>query len=117
MLKVYLKSYIYLFGIIITLTIILSITNYFLNIPSYLIKLLIPIISLLVSTIILGKNVKEKAYLEGIKFTSIYLIFTIIIKLIFKTNFNYKVIIFYLVLLFTGIMGSMIGINSKKNKV
>lgn len=117
MIKSYLKSYGYLFGISLISTIILSIINYFFNIPSYTIKLTIPIISLLIATIILGKNVKEKAYLEGIKFTTIYLIFTTILKLILKTTFNYKVIIIYIVLLFTGIIGSMIGINSKKNKV
>jgi len=117
LIKKYLKSFGYLFGIIIILTIILSTINYFINIPSKTIKILIPILSLFISTIILGKNTKEKAYLEGIKFTSIYLIITTIIKLILKISFNYKTIIIYLTLLITGIIGSMIGINTKKNKV
>ena len=74
MLKKYLKSYAYLFTILIILTLILSITNYFITIPSKTFKLLIPIISILISTIILGKSTKQKAYLEGLKFTSIYLL-------------------------------------------
>lgn len=114
MLKNYLKSYAYLFGSILILTIILSIINYFFNIPVKVIKLLIPIISILLSTIILGKNTKSKAYLEGIKFTSLYLILSIIISIITKNTFNFKLILCYLLILLSGIIGSMIGINLSK---
>lgn len=111
MLKKYLKSYAYLFSSILILTIILSILNYFFNIPVKVIKLLIPVISIIISTIILGKNTKLKAYLEGIKFTSLYLILSIIIALITKNTFNFKLIICYILILISGIIGSMIGIN------
>lgn len=115
MLKTYLKSYGYLIGIILIGTILLSIINYFFKIPTFIITVIIPIISLLVASVILGKNSKEKAYIEGIKFSSGYLILVTILKFIFKTDFNYKVIIMYLIILFTCIIGSMIGINMKKN--
>ena len=111
MLKNYLKSYAYLFASILILTTILSIINYFFNIPVKVIKLLIPIISIIISTIILGKNTKSKAYLEGIKFTSLYLILSIIISIITKNSFNIKLILCYILLLISGIIGSMIGIN------
>ena len=114
MINTYLKRYGYLFGIIIILTIILSVLNYFIPFKAETIKLIIPIISMLISSIILGKNIKEKAYLEGIKFSSLYIIFTIIIKLLLKTNFNYKVVIMLIALLITSVIGSMIGINLKK---
>ena len=114
MLKNYLKSYIYLFSILLILTLILSITNYFITFSTKIIKLLIPIISLLVSSIILGKNTKEKAYLEGLKFSSLYIILSIIISLLTKNPFNFKLIICYLLLLLTSIIGSMIGINLSK---
>ena len=114
MLKNYLKSYAYLFGSILILTIILSTINYFFIIPTKIIKLLIPVISIFLSTIILGKNTKSKAYLEGLKFTSLYLILSIIISIITKNPFNFKLIICYLLLLLTGIIGSMIGINLSK---
>lgn len=115
MLKIYLKSYAYLFASIIISIILLSILNYFLNIPSFIIKIILPIIILFITSIYLGKNSKESAYLEGLKFSSIYLIFITIIKLIFKTGFNFKVIIIYITILFAGILGAMIGINLKKN--
>lgn len=115
MLKNYLKSYIYLFSSIIILTLILSTINYFFIFKTKLIKLLIPIISILISTIILGKNVKQKAYLEGIKFTSIYILLSILLSIITKNPFTIKLIISYLSLLLSGIIGSMIGINLFKN--
>lgn len=114
MLKNYLKCYGYLISLIIIMTLILSIINYFINIPSNIIKIIIPIISLLTSSIILGKNTKEKAYIEGIKFSSIYIIIITILKLILKTDFNFKIIIIYILLIFTSIIGSTIGINIKK---
>ena len=114
MLKKYLKSYIYLFGLILLLTTITSIINYFITIPITTIKIIIPIISIFISCIILGNNTSSKAYLEGIKFSSIYIILTIILKFIFNTNFNYKSLIMYIVLIISSIIGSMIGINTKR---
>ncbi len=115
MFKKYLKSYLYLLGLIIILTIIISLMNSLFSKNFTIIKIIIPIASMLISTIILGKSIKEKAYLEGIKFSAIYIIIITILKLILKESFNYKVIIMYFLLLFTGIIGSMIGINLKKN--
>ena len=116
MLKSYLKSYLYLFTSILVLTIILSTTNYFVVFPTKTIKLLIPIISILISSIILGKNTKSKAYLEGIKFTSLYILISIILSLITKNPFTFKLILTYILLLLTGTIGSMIRINLNKNK-
>ena len=76
--------------------------------------MIIPIISIFISSIILGKVTKEKAYLEGLKFSTIYLIIISILKLILKLPFNYKTIIMYLVIIITSIIGLIIGINTKK---
>ena len=114
MLKNYLKSYLYLFSSIIILTIILSTINYFIIFPTKIIKILIPIISIIISSIILGQNTKSKAYLEGLKFTSIYIILSIIISLFTKNPFSIKLVLTYLIQLLSGIIGSMIGINISK---
>ena len=116
MLKNYLKSYLYLFTSILFLTLILSIINYFYVFPTKIIKLLIPIISILISSIILGKNTKYKAYLEGLKFTSLYIIISILISIITKNQFTFKLVLSYLLQLFSGIIGAMIGINLNRNK-
>ena len=45
-----------------------------------------------------------------------YLIVSMIIKVILGTGFNYKAVIIYILMLFSSIIGSMIGINTKKSK-
>ncbi len=115
--KNYLKSYAYLFVIIFSLTILLSIINYFSNKELYIFKILIPIIGIFISAIILGKKSKNKAYIEGTKYGLIYMLFSIIISYpILHNSFNIKNIIYYLVVIFSSIIGSMLGINIKKNK-
>ena len=116
MIKNYLKCYGYLFGMIIVMTLNLSLINYFVKIPSTVIKILIPIISLFISSVFLGKSIQEKGYIEGIKFGMGYLIVSMIIKVILGTGFNYKAVIIYILMLFSSIIGSMIGINTKKSK-
>ena len=112
--KKFLKSYAYLFGQIIIYTLIVSLINYFTKINMNLIKIIIPIISLLLSSIILGKNSNNKAYLEGIKFSIIYIIFIIIFSyLIIKIPFKIKNLLFYCILILTSMLGSMFGINLK----
>lgn len=113
MIKKYLYSYVYLIGIMLLLIIILSVCNYYLIINGNTFKIFIPIIGILISAIILGKNTKEKAYIEGIKFASGYIIISVIMKIILKTGWNYKVFISYFLIVFTSIIGSMIGINIK----
>lgn len=112
--KKFLKCYAYLFGQIIIYTLIISLINYFTKINMNLIKIIIPIISLLLSSIILGKNSNNKAYLEGIKFSIIYIIFIIIFSyLIIKIPFKIKKLLFYSILILTSMLGSMFGINLK----
>lgn len=115
MFKNYLKSYGFLLGLIIVLTIIISIMNSLFSKNFSIIKIIIPIISMLASSIYLGRKVKEKAYLEGLKFSTIYIIIITITKLILKQSFNYKIIIIYIALIFSGIIGSMMGINFKSS--
>ena len=111
MLKKFLISYLYLFSIIIILTIIASLINYFGEKNIAIIKILIPIISIFISSFILGKNSKKKGYIEGIKFSLIFILFISILKIVFKINFNLKTFIIYLLLLSSSTIGAMMGIN------
>ncbi len=113
--KNFLKSYAYLFGSILILTLLLSIINYFIVLPTNTIKIIIPIVSILYSSIILGKNSNSKAYLEGIKFSLIYILFIFLISILFfKTKIKIDILLYYLILVLTSMFGSMIGINTKK---
>ena len=115
MIKKYLKAYIYLFSGIIILTTLLSIISYLFNLPLSIFKIIIPIISIFISSIILGKNTKEKAYLESLKFSIFYLLLVSIFKIIIHSEFNYKTIIIYISLILSSIIASMLGINLKKD--
>ena len=69
----------------------------------------------LIGGIVLGRNTKEKAYLEGIKYTVPYILFCVIWMIIFGYKFNLGVMVLSLVYLLGGIIGTIIGINLKKN--
>ncbi len=120
MIKHYLKSYGYLLISIITLTFIITLFNYFglfsSNITN-IFKLLIPIISLFVTALMVGKKASKRGLLEGLKYGGIFIIGILIINnLILGTNFQAKILIYYLILLVSSMIGSMIGINQNKGE-
>jgi len=117
-LKNSLKSLLYSFSIIIILTFIITFFNYFNIIGSKLLtvfKILIIMISMFIGGFIIGKNSKQKGWLEGIK---LGLIITVIFVLFKYLGLNQKFIvtniIYYFILIVSCTLGSMIGINKKK---
>ena len=117
MLKNYIKfSIINILYIIISIF-ILRIFNYFELLNNNIIdtlKLLIVLISVFINSYIIGKNSKNKGYLEGLKFGSIFIIFILLYNLLFINQFTFKILIYYLLILVTSIVASTIGINRKK---
>ena len=75
------------------------------------------ILSVLFGTsFVLGKNTKKNGYLEGMKFGIFdILIFLIISVIFFRSDFKLRIILYYIILLITSVLGSMIGIN-RSNK-
>lgn len=113
----YLKSMVYTLSIILVGTIILTIFNYFnilSGIPHKVIMLFIPIIGLFVGSFKIGKSSNKKGYVEGLKYSAIWIILLIFINLITK-NFTVLSIIYYIILLLVSIFASILGINKKKN--
>ena len=113
----YLKSSIYTLCILIGSTIIITILNYFIILMGNVLKiteLLIPIISIFIGSYILGKSSNNKGYIEGLKYGMAWIILFLIINLISK-NFTYLSLIYYLILIITAIVSSIIGINRRKN--
>lgn len=114
--KNYLKSSLYTLGIILISTIIVTILNYF-NIvngtPLKIIYYIIPIISVIVGSFMLGKISSKKGYIEGLKYgvlwSTIFLIINIIIK-----ELNLSSIIFFIILILLGVLSSILGINRKR---
>jgi len=80
-----------------------------------LLKLLIILLTILINSLLLGKESNKKGYLEGIKLGSLIVILIFILTIIFS-KFEFKNLIYYLLILITSTLGSMIGINKKKTK-
>ena len=99
-------------GIILISTILLTIIDYFSLFNTSILKLIIPILSIFISSFIIGKKTTKLGYLAGIKFGGIIIAIFLILVLLFD-SFNLKSLIYYLILLLTSTLGSMIG-NIKK---
>lgn len=118
----YLKSlglaFAYIIGSILIFTFIFTTLSYFNVIKDgiiSIIKIIIPIISLLIGGYCIGKRSKKKGFLEGIKLGCIFSILLVIINVIFLNNsFKAKYLLFYIILIISAVLGSMIGINRKK---
>ena len=110
-------SLLYFFGIVLISTIIITILNYF-NIVSNgiinILKFIFPLIATVTSAFILGKKSKQKGYLEGLKLGAIITVIFFIITIIID-KLNIKSIIYYLIIIFTSILSSMVGINKNNN--
>lgn len=105
-------------GLFLIMTLLATTLNYF-NIVGNsgmgIFKMIIPIISMLGGGIYLGHNAKEKGWLEGIKLSITVILLFLLIHLIWiKSNFEIKNILYYFILLISGMIGSMIGINIKR---
>ena len=117
----YIKKYLIFLGTttisIIILLFLLTIFYYFniINDQTYnILKIVILIISIFFNSLFLGKKAKSKGYLEGIKLT-IPLIVISLIPTIILSKFTISILIYYLIMIISGSLGSMIGINMKKN--
>ncbi len=110
---------IYTFLFFIFFSLVLTILNYF-NIINYnilsILKIITTIITLMFSGLLMGKKAKNKGWLEGLKISSLVVSIFILITL-FLNEFDISKITFYIILIISGILGSIIGINTKKKPI
>ena len=114
-------SFLYIIASILIITFIITILNYFNIISDKVIsifKILIPVISLFIGGFYIGKRSTNKGYLEGLKLGLLFSIFLLIFNFLALSNsFKLKYLLFYLIIIVSSILGSMIGINiNKKNQ-
>lgn len=97
----------------ITLTLLLTTFNYF-NIINYqtlaICKIIIPILSMFFGGLLMGKKASKNGWLEGLKISLIIIAILTIFTLIIG-KFTPKILTFFLILILSGIFGSIIGIN------
>lgn len=112
------KSLLYIFSIIIISTFLITILNYFNIIGSKIVtilKILIILIAMFVGGYLIGKNSKQKGWLEGLKLSGIVIVILILFKYLgLQDKFSINHLIYYLILIISCTLGSMIGINRKK---
>ena len=119
-LKIFSRSLLYISVSILLFTMIITILSYF-NIVNDSIttvfKMIIPIISVLSSGIVMGLNSSKKGWLEGLKLGFLICILLFLFSLLGLNNtFKISQLLFYGILIFTSIVGSMIGISRNHNK-
>lgn len=108
------------FGIMFILIFISTIFNFFdlfgIKIMNFL-YMFIPIISCFISGIFMGIKSLKKGYLEGLYLGILMVvIFFLLNYLGFDNGLNLKSSIFYFIIIATCVLGSMIGINKKKEE-
>lgn len=82
---------------------------------SSIILLILNIILFFILTFYSGKNSNEKGYLVGLLTSSLLIFLMFVINSIFYgINLRLSTIIYYLILILTGVIGGTIGINKKK---
>lgn len=113
----YLKSILYSITIILISTIIITIFNYYNIINGKTLNIIcfvIPIISIFIGSLILGKKTSSKGYIEGAKYSTFFILIILIFNIITKSLSITSIITFITILLFS-ILGAILGINFKKN--
>lgn len=110
-----------MYAIIILSIFLITIFNYFNIISGIVLKVflaIIPIISTFIGGILIGKKATQKGWLEGLKLALIFLVILVIFNYLALSHWiNLKNLIYYLIIIFSTIFGSMIGINKKEKDV
>ncbi len=114
----YFKALGYIFVPMLVLNLIISIFHYFNlmngNMIDY-IKLFIIAISMIIGGIYIGGKTTKKGWLEGLKIGLIVIfMFFVVGYLAFDKSVGIKSLIYFLILLASSTLGSMIGISKRK---
>lgn len=114
LLNKYIKPLIIFFISLLIIPFILTILNLFGLNTSRIEIIIISAILMLILGFILGRSCINKGYLNGLLFSSTTILIMVIISLIFSFKLNINSLIYYIILLFSTVFGSMLGISLKK---
>lgn len=109
----YIKSLIIFLTSIVLIPVFLTIFNLFKLKTNRIMIIIIGAILMFIIGLILGKQSESKGYLNGLLLSVITILLLVITSLIFKFPLNINTLIYYVILIITTILGSMIGINKK----
>lgn len=115
--KKYLKPTVMWILFVVLYIVILSILNY-LNVTKLNMVVKINFAAVAIITLLFGissgKKTSKKGYLEGLKLGAFIIILLFLLNLIFFRKFNLQILLYYLVIIASSTIGSMIGINLKR---
>ena len=114
--KKYYLNYFIWFLITIFLTTFLSYFNIISANTIKIIKILIPIIIIATNSFKSIKKIKIKGYLNGLLYASLIISTLFLLNLILYRSFHIKQTLFYIIIILTSCLGSMIG-NTKKSQL
>lgn len=100
-------------------SLILGIMNYLLlnSKTVYTIGLIYLILVFLILSFIEAKTNTSRGIITGLKTGGFFILILFLINLIFfQSQFKFLRLIYYLILLFSGVLGAIVGINTKKNE-
>ena len=107
------------FLIVESITLIILTLLYYFDITSSSVNKTLKIISyfllFIYSGFTVGRNAKNKAYVEGLKLSLIFIFISLLFSIITK-NTKINLIFYYIILTITITFSSMIGINFKKKR-
>ena len=105
-----------LFELLLVL-LLLTVLNYYQLLPdgfySFL-KLMALLCTVFIQSFSLGKKTKKKGYLEGIKYGILLILILFLVTVLFS-KWQIRTLLYYLLILSTSTLGSMIGISFKKD--
>lgn len=114
----YLKALLYMLISVFIFSFILSTLNYFDIIGTGIMnvfQLITMVISMLIGGVYIGKNSSNKGYLQGLKIGGITLAILFLLNYLgFGNGLSVGIILFYLIVLVSIVIGSVIGINRNK---
>lgn len=115
--KNYLVAIGYFLLVVAVFAIILTIFNYYDIVTSKLfkiIKVLIPSLALFIGGYKVGNSANKKGYIEGIKLSLIIIVILFMFSYLgFNVTFNVSLILYYIILIISSMLGAMVGINKK----
>lgn len=109
------RTLLYMFLIIIVFTLLVTLLSYF-NIfndnITKIMKYIIPIISVFVGGIMMGRRANKKGIIEGARLSFIIIAIFMLLSVILS-SFKGQSLIYYLIIIITTIFGSLIGVQKK----
>lgn len=115
--KNYLIAIGYFLLVVAVFAIILTIFNYYDIVTNKLfkvVKVLIPSLALFIGGYKVGNNANKKGYIEGIKLSLIVIALLFMFSYLgFNASFSISLILYYIILIISSMLGAMIGINKK----